>query len=509
MRFGLILGDQLSHQLATLKHLDRSQDVILMAEVLEEASYVPHHPQKIALIFSAMRHFAKELRAQGWKIRYQVFNRQSPIQSLLDFVQHQQQRYAADALLITHSGEYRLQQQIEQHWSKTLGIPVHCLEDDRFFCSLQQFQTWASKYKSLRMEYFYREMRKQSGYLMQDGQPIGGKWNYDSENRKRWSGQPALPPSLTFIQDQIDRDVMKLVKTEFAHHPGKIETFRWATTREQALQALAHFIQHALPSFGDHQDAMVYGEDDLFHSRLSPYLNCGLLTPREVCDAAETAYVQGHAPLNAVEGFIRQILGWREYVRGIYWLKMPEYAQLNALQSSRPLPGYYWTGKTKMACMAEAIRNTLQHAYAHHIQRLMVTGNFALLSGLDPEEVCQWYLSVYADAYEWVELPNTLGMVLYADAGVMASKPYAASGNYIHKMSDYCRHCHYNVKTKTAQDSCPFNSLYWYFLSTHAAQLNSNPRMRMIYQGFARMPPEEKQAILQHAEQLLANLEDL
>ncbi len=509
MRFGLILGDQLSHNLATLKYLDRTQDILLMAEVLEEASYVPHHLQKIALIFSAMRHFAKKLKAQGWKIRYHTFNRKNNIATLLDFVQRQQQQYSAEALFITQSGEYRLQHQIEQHWSNTLGMPVYCVPDDRFFCSPQQFRNWSMKYKNLRMEYFYREMRKQTGYLMQDGQPIGGKWNYDRENRKRWSGNPPLIDPLEFERDQIDRDVLDLVKNEFPSHPGQIESFRWATTREDALRNLQHFIKHALPHFGDHQDAMVYGQDYLFHSLLSPSLNCGLLLPSEVCDAAEKAYFQGHAPLNAVEGFIRQILGWREFVRGLYWLKMPEYAQQNHLQYSRALPSYYWTGKTQMACMAESLRNTLQHAYAHHIQRLMVTGNFALLSGIDPEEICQWYLAVYADAYEWVELPNTLGMVMYADAGILASKPYAASGNYIHKMSNYCEHCHYNVKTKTEEDSCPFNSLYWYFMIKNSAHFRANPRMNIVYQRLDQMPEDEKHKILNHADSLLSRIENL
>ncbi len=507
MRFGLILGDQLHHQLATLKALDRTRDVILMAEVVEEVTYVNHHPQKIALIFSAMRHFAKELKAEGWRVRYHTFQPARPIRSLLDFVQAQQQLFPVTELVITHCGEYRLQQQIEQHWSQQLQLPVQCLNDNRFFCSPEQFRKWASRYQTLRMEYFYREMRKQTSYLMQGQQPVGQQWNYDSANRKAWSGSPPLPTPLHFERDQIDLEVLQLVEYEFPNHPGSLDDFRWATTRSNALLALQHFIDHSLPYFGDYQDAMVQGADTLFHSLLSPYLNCGLLLPREVCDAAEAAHHAGHAPLNAVEGFIRQILGWREYVRGIYWLYMPEYANRNALQHSAPLPQFYWTGRTRMNCMAECFRNTFQHAYAHHIQRLMVTGNFALLTGVDPEQISEWYLAVYADAYAWVELPNTLGMVMHADGGLMASKPYAASGNYIHKMSDYCKHCSYNVKTRTEPDSCPFNSLYWYFMIRHEAIFRNHPRMGMIYQQLDKL--KDRQQIISHAQQLLSQINEL
>jgi deoxyribodipyrimidine photolyase-related protein len=507
MRFGLILGDQLNHQIATLKYLNQEEDIILMAEVLEETTYVAHHPQKIALIFSAMRHFAKELKAQGWKVRYHPFKRESDIKKLVDFIADQQQCYPANALVVTQCGEYRLQHEIENIWSAALKLAIVCLDDDRFFCSLEQFKQWSTQHKTLRMEYFYREMRKQTQYLIHEQQPVGGQWNFDQANRKAWTGEPPLISALVFERDQIDQDVIELVKKEFAHHIGNIESFHWATTRQNALLALNHFIANRLPYFGDYQDAMIYGSDFMFHSLLSPYLNCGLLLPREVCDAAQSAYYNGQAPLNAVEGFIRQILGWREYVRGIYWLSMPEYRNQNTLQSTTALPQYYWTGETKMACMAECFRNTFQHAYAHHIQRLMVTGNFALLAGVHPNEICEWYLAVYADAYEWVELPNTLGMVMHADAGLMASKPYAASGNYIHKMSNYCQHCAYNVKTKTEADSCPYNSLYWYFMHRHEALFRHNPRMAMLYKTFDRLP--DKAQIIAHAQSLLTQLDQL
>ena len=463
--------------------------------------------RKLPLIFSAMRHFAKELKAEGWRVRYHAFKSDSPIRSLLDFVESQQQLLPVTELVITHCGEYRLQQQIEQYWSQQLQLPVQCLNDERFFCSPEQFRHWASRYQTLRMEYFYREMRKQTGYLMQGQQPFGEQWNYDSANRKAWAGNPPLPAPLHFEHDQIDLDVLELVEREFSRHSGSLDNFRWGTTRSNALLALEHFITHSLPHFGDYQDAMVQDSDMLFHSLLSPYLNCGLLLPKEVCDAAEAAYHAGHAPLNAVEGFIRQILGWREYVRGIYWLYMPEYASRNALQHSAPLPQFYWTGRTRMNCMAECFRNTFQHAYAHHIQRLMVTGNFALLTGVDPQQISEWYLAVYADTYEWVELPNTLGMVMHADSGLMASKPYASSGNYIHKMSDYCKHCSYNVKTRTELDSCPFNSLYWYFMIRNEAKFRTHPRMGMIYRQLDKL--KDRHQIISHAQQLLSQINEL
>lgn len=512
MRIGLILGDQLSHSLATLRSLDPTQDRIVMAEVMQEAEYVPHHPQKIALILSAMRHFAAELRQHGWTVDYWTLQPDAPERSLLDVLQHYVNLHQPTKICITECGEYRLQHAIDSTWAATLGCPVQVFEDDRFFCRLADFAAWGKGKKQLRMEFFYREMRKKTGYLMQGGatpEPVGGQWNFDADNRKRWTGKPAFPKPLEFERDAIDRDVLALVKSQFAQHSGELEPFRWATTRSQALQALDFFIKHALAHFGDYQDAMVQGEGFLFHSVLSPYMNCGLLLPREVCEAALQAFERGDAPLNAVEGFIRQILGWREYVRGIYWLLMPDYAEQNGLANTRQLPQFYWSGQTQMACMADSFANTFNHAYAHHIQRLMVTGNFALIAGIAPKAICEWYLAVYADAYEWVELPNTLGMVMHADGGYLGSKPYAASGNYIHKMSNHCSQCHYNVKTRSESDSCPFNSLYWHFLIRHREQFAPNPRMGMIYRSFDKMAQSEQTAVLERAEQLLANLDSL
>lgn len=514
MKIGLILGDQLTLTLASLRVLDPTQDRLIMAEVMEEATYVPHHPQKIALIFSAMRHFCAELRQQGWQVNYYSFDPERHEQSLIAILEKSVEDLSPEALIMTQCGEYRLQHQMDLQWRKTLGVPVEIYGDDRFICTTSEFADWADGRKQLRMEYFYREMRRKTGYLMtKEGKPEGDQWNFDADNRKRWKGDPPLPPPPEFERDQIDKDVLTLVHTHFSEHlpehPNSLENFHWATTREQAIQALRYFVKHGLPYFGDYQDAMVKDESRLFHSLLSPYINCGLLTAKEVCDDVEKAYKTGHIPLNAAEGFIRQVIGWREYVRGIYWLKMPSYAKANNLNHTRELPSYFWTGKTRMACMADSFKNTFNNAYAHHIQRLMITGNFSLIAGLAPEAVCEWYLAVYADAYEWVELPNTLGMVLHADEGYLGSKPYAASGNYINKMSDYCKGCEYQVKTATDEDSCPFNSLYWNFIHRHKDTFAKNQRMSMIYRNFERMDSNKRDAIIARSNHLLEHLNEL
>ena len=509
MRVGLILGDQLSHTLPTLRELDHHCDLLVMAEVLEEATYVKHHKQKIALLFSAMRHFGQELQQRGWQLHYHFFDTKSPSISLLDAVSAAIRQLDVSELIVTECGEYRLQSQIQETWSAALRCPVTVLSDSRFIISHEEFNHWASGRKQLRMEYFYREVRRKTGLLMDGNNPLGGQWNFDADNRQAYKGKPTLPVRPVFQRDTIDSDVISLVEEHFTTHPGELSDFNWPTTREQALTALNSFITEHLPYFGQFQDAMTRHQHFMFHSLLSTSLNCGLLDPLEVCRAAEKAYYDGTVPLNAAEGFIRQIIGWREYVRGLYWLLMPAYKNQNYLQHSRSLPHYYWTGKTDMLCMRESLHNTLTNAYAHHIQRLMVTGNFALLAGIEPRLVCDWYLAVYADAYEWVELPNTLGMALYADGGVMASKPYAASGSYINRMSDYCKSCRYQVKTSTDPDSCPFNSLYWHFINRHQPVLEHNARMGMIYRNWKRMDSAKKQAILSRADIVLKNIETL
>jgi deoxyribodipyrimidine photolyase-related protein len=496
----LVLADQLTPSLASLQDCDIRHDWILMAEVKTEATYVKHHKKKIALLFSAMRHFALRLQAEGYQLNYTRYEDADNAGSLFAQVKLACERYKIDKVLVTHPGEYRVLQDMLS-WQQQLGIEVEIREDDRFLSSLDSFASWADGRKQLRMEYFYRDMRKYLNLLMDDDQPSGGKWNFDSDNRKPLPDKAIVPKPTTFAADQITTEVLALVERHFADHFGNLDNFGFAVTREQALLVLQEFIHHRLVNFGDYQDAMAQGQPWLYHSHISFYLNCGLLLPREVLNAAEQAYRSGEAPLNAVEGFIRQVLGWREYVRGLYWLKMPQMKQQNFLQAKRKLPDFYWHGRTKMNCLSQCITETIDNAYAHHIQRLMVLGNFALLAGIDPDEVNEWFLIVYADAYEWVELPNVSGMILFADGGELASKPYAASGAYIHKMSNYCQHCHYNVKEKNGAQACPFNYLYWDFLDRNADKLANNARLTMPYRTLNKMS-DEKRAMI-HSDSLI------
>jgi deoxyribodipyrimidine photolyase-related protein len=351
------------------------------------------------------------------------------------------------------------------------------------------------------MEYFYREMRKRHDVLMQGDSPEGGQWNFDADNRQAFgaAGPGTLPPRTVFEPDASTREVIALVQARFASHPGTLDDFAWPVTREQALVALQRFITERLPLFGRYQDAMWPGEPWLYHAHLAAALNLKLLQAREVVDAAVAAYRAGAAPLASVEAFVRQILGWREYVRGIYWMRMPGYAELNALDAHEDLPDWYWTGATDMACLRDAITQTLQHGYAHHIQRLMVTGLFALMYGVQPRQVHAWYLAVYVDAVEWVELPNTLGMSQYADGGLMASKPYVATGKYIQRMSPHCQGCRYDPAQRTGETACPFTTLYWDFLMKHEATLAGNPRMALQVKNVARLNDVQKQAIRERA----------
>ncbi|MGL5446868.1 MAG: cryptochrome/photolyase family protein [Rhabdaerophilum sp.] len=504
-----VLGDQLTRSLSSLRDLDPARDMVLMVEVAAEASYVRHHKQKIAFLFSAMRHFAEELRAEGIPVDYVRLDDAGNTQSFGDELERAIARHSPSAVIMTEPGEWRVAEMM-QDWRETLPVPLEIRDDDRFLCSRAVFSHWAKGRKQYRMEFFYREMRRATGFLMAGDAPEGGQWNFDPENRKSLPRGQRLPPRKRFEPDAITRDVLRLVASRFADHFGDLEPFGWGVTRADALRALDHFIADCLPSFGDFQDAMKTGEDFLYHSIISPYLNAGLLTAREVCERAEAAYRAGRAPLNATEGFIRQILGWREFVRGLYWHEMPGYAETNHFDAQRPLPWFYWSGETDMKCMEECIRTTRQHAYAHHIQRLMVTGNFALLAGIKPSEIEEWYLAVYADAYEWVELPNVHGMVMHADGGLLGSKPYAASGAYIHRMSDYCAGCAYDPAIKLGPGACPFNFLYWNFLIENEAKLAKNPRMAMPYRTLKGMDPMRQQEIAKQAQTFLkSQLQDV
>ena len=501
-RLVLVLGDQLTPSIAALKAADKARDVVVMAEVAAETGYVPHHPKKIAFLFAAMRKFAKRLEAEGWRVAYSRLDDPGNAGSIGGELLRRAEEFGASQVLATEPGEWRLIEALNAH-----PLDLRLLEDDRFLCSHAEFDTWAEGRKSLRMEFFYREMRRKTALLMDGDQPEGGQWNFDHDNRK---GPPKgltgpVPPR--FEPDPVTDEVLELVEARFGAHFGDLYPFWFATDPSQAEAALDHFIAHALPRFGDYQDAMVRGQDFLFHSVLSVYINAGLLDPLTVCRRAEAAYRAGQAPLNAVEGFIRQIIGWREFVRGVYFREGPGYADRNALGHRRKLPALYWGGDTDMRCLKEAVGVTRRESYAHHIQRLMVTGNFALLAGVDPLEVHEWYLAVYADAYEWVEAPNTVGMSQFADGGVVGSKPYVSSGNYIAKMSDYCQSCTYGVKVKRGPDACPFNLLYWHFLLRHRTRFAQNPRMGQIYRTWDRMDEDHRAAVLADAERLLARLD--
>jgi deoxyribodipyrimidine photolyase-related protein len=502
----LILADQLSEPVAALQELDRARDVVMLCEVMEEATYVPHHPKKIAFLFSAMRHFAAELEEQGVTVRYVALDDPDNTGSFTGEVARAVETLRPAALVVTEPGEWRVLEMMRS-WQGVLNIPVHILEDTRFCANHAAFASWAAGKKQLRMEFFYREMRKAHRILIEpDGTPTGGAWNYDKDNRKPPKAGMTSPPRIAHAKSRTTQQVLQLVLDRFSHHFGTLEPFHYAVTRAQALMELDHFISDLLPHFGDYQDAMVAGEPYLYHALISSYLNAGLLLPLEICHKAEAAYRAGKAPLNAVEGFIRQILGWREYIRGIYWHLMPAYGARNGLQATRPLPAFYWTAETRMACVAEAVRHTRDHAYSHHIQRLMVTGNFALLAGLDVKQVQDWYLAVYSDAYEWVEMPNTLGMALYGDGGVVASKPYAASGKYIHRMSNFCKTCAYDPDEMTGEKACPFNALYWDFLVRHADQFRGNQRMPYVFSTWDKFAPEKQAAIRAQAERTLAKM---
>ncbi|MFN5588714.1 MAG: cryptochrome/photolyase family protein [Holosporales bacterium] len=504
----LILADQLSASISSLHGVDKAQDTVMLCEVMEEARYVPHHPKKIAFLFSAMRHFAAELEESGVRVRYVKLDDASNTGSFTGEVQRAAKELKPSRLIVTEPGEYRVLDMMKG-WHEKLGIPVEIVSDTRFLATHAEFDVWAQGKKQFRMEFFYREMRKKYAVLMEpDEKPSGGVWNYDKQNRKPPKVGMTSPPRLSHKKSAITQDVLALVKDTFSHHFGTLEPFFYAVTRKQALMELDHFVTHILPNFGDYQDAMVAGEPYLYHSLLSSYLNAGLLLPLEICQKAEAAYRASKAPLNAVEGFIRQILGWREYIRGIYWHFMPEYGQRNTLNATHPLPDFYWGATTHMFCVAESVRHTRDHAYSHHIQRLMITGNFALLAGLDVKAVQAWYLAVYSDAYEWAEMPNTLGMALFGDGGVVASKPYAASGKYIHRMSNYCETCTFDPDEMTGEKACPFNALYWDFLVRHEQKFRRNQRMPYVFSTWDKFTPEKQKAIRAQAALSLQKMAD-
>ena len=501
-RLVLVLGDQLTPDVAALAAADKARDVVVMAEVRDEAAYVRHHPKKIALIFAAMRKFAARLREDGWQVAYTAYDDADNAGSIPGELLRRAEETGAQRVLATRPGEWRLIELLGD-----LPIPLEQLEDTRFIASHAEFDAWAEGRKELRMEYFYREMRRKTGLMMEGDKPAGGKWNYDHDNRKPAKGDLFAPKPLWFDPDDTTRQVLDLVDANFGDSFGALRPFGYATDAAQAGEVLDHFIAHALPGFGDYQDAMLQSDRFLYHSLLSAYLNIGLLDPLEVCRRVEAAWKDGACPINAAEGFIRQIIGWREYMRGIYFREGPDYPTRNSLGHDRALPDLYWGAETRMNCLSHAVAQTRDDAYAHHIQRLMVTGNFALLAGVDPAQVHDWYLSVYIDAFEWVEAPNTVGMSQFADGGVVGSKPYVSSGAYIDRMSDYCGDCAYKVKDKTGPAACPFNLLYWHFLMRHRDRFAKNPRMAQMYRTWDRMDETRRDTVLKDADAFLARLD--
>ena len=501
-----VLGDQLSLDLSSLTDADPAETVILMMEVAEETTYVRHHKKKIAYILSAMRHHAARLREEGWRVEYVALDDPESTASFTGEVARAVQRHDPTRIVVTEAGEFRVQAALES-WETLFGVPVDIRADTRFLATHAEFDTWAEGRRDLVMEFFYREMRRKTGLLMDGAKPVGDRWNFDKENRKPAERDLLMPRPLAFAPDETTQAVTALVAARFADHPGTLDGFDYAVTAADAARQADAFFAHALPQFGDYEDAMLVGERFLWHSILSPYLNSGLLDPLDLCRRAEAEYRAGRAPLNSVEGYIRQILGWREYMRGIYWREGPDYVDRNFFGNTRMLPDFYWTGDTDMRCLAESLGQTLETAHAHHIQRLMVTGNFALLIGADPKAVHLWYLEVYIDAYEWVELPNTLGMSQYGDGGLLGSKPYAASGAYIDRMSDYCRHCRYDVKQRVGPNACPFNALYWDFLARNRDKLGPNRRLAMPYRTWDRRTPDTQAATRAQAAGFLANLD--
>ncbi|MDF1586344.1 cryptochrome/photolyase family protein [Marinimicrococcus flavescens] len=502
-----LFADHLSRSIASLADLDPAHDVVLLTEVAGEAEAVPHHPKKVAFLFSAMRHFAAGLAEEGIRVDYVKLDDPANTQSFTGELRRAMRRHGAERVVVAEPGEWRVLQELRA-WRERHDVAVEIREDERFFCTTNDFARWWQKRRQPRMESFYRLMREQTGLLMEgEGEPAGGRWNFDKENRKPPPRDVEFTGPLRIEPDRVTSEVIALVERCYGKRFGDLEPFWFAVTAADAAQALEHFIETALPRFGDWQDAMLEGESFLCHAAISQYLNAGLLLPRDVCARAEQAWREGRVPINSAEGFIRQVLGWREYVRGIYWQEMPGYARLNGLGARRRLPDFYWTGRTEMACLREVVDQTRREALSHHIQRLMVTGNFALLAGVDPQEVCEWYLAVYADAVEWVELPNTLGMALHADGGLLGSKPYAASGAYIRRMSDFCASCRFDVRRKNGPGACPFNYLYWNFLVENRKALGGNPRLRNAYATLDRLPKERLKAIRADSRAFLEGLE--
>ena len=503
----LILGDQLNHEHSWFD--EKNPDIFyVMAEMRQETDYVKHHIQKVVAFFQSMRNFSEYLKENGHEIRYYKISDKDNPNELPDLLSNLISKEKIECFEYQLPDEYRLDVQLKD-FCESLKIDFKAFDSEHFYTSRTELSEFFDGKKSLLMENFYRMMRKKHHVLMQGSQPEGNLWNFDKDNRLKYKGQVPVPDAIGFNQN-IDEILSEIEKANVATF-GKIDSknFNWPTSRKACLVQLKYFCENLLKHFGDFEDAMHTDEKFLFHSRLSFAMNSKMLSPKEVIETVVDFYHKNEdeITISQVEGFVRQILGWREYVRGIYWKEMPNYARMNALENHHKLPDFYWTGKTKMNCMQKALLQSLEEAYAHHIQRLMIIGNFSLLTQIHPDEVDAWYLGVYIDAIEWVELPNTRGMSQYADGGILATKPYVSSGSYINKMSNYCSSCHYNVKEKLTENACPFNSLYWHFLDEKKEYFANNQRMAMMMSLLKKMKAEELYAIKQKAVAIIENMD--
>ncbi len=496
----MILGDQLDPQRPALASLDPGRDAVLMVEVEDEATHVTSHRQRTALFLTAMRHHALELMQRGWRVRYVRLDDRSNTGTFTGEAERAVRLLRADTLRLVMPSEHRVLRRVAE-WPSRCGVPVDILPDPHFLTPIDAFWEWATARSQLVMEHFYRWQRTRLDILIgKDGKPHGGRWNFDTQNRKAFRTSPPPVECRRFRPDQVTNDVLRLVGRTFPNAPGHLDDFGWPVTRRQSRAALRDFITHRLPTFGPYQDAMWRGEPFLFHSLLSPAMNLKLLRPREVVDAALHALASGHAELPSVEGFVRQIVGWREFIRGVYWTRGVGYGEHNALDEHGKLPAFYWTGETDMACLSESIGQVLRYGYGHHIQRLMVTGNFALTAGIHPRAISDWYLGMYVDAVDWVTLPNTLGMVMHADGGIVGTKPYAATGKYIQRMSNYCDGCRYDPAKRHGAEACPFTTFYWDFLVRHRSRFAKNPRMALALTHVERMRPSQRRTIRSQAD---------
>ena len=503
----VVLGDQLDDTAPALVGFDRSRDAVWMAEAEEEATHVWCHKLRVGFFFSAMRHFRDQLREKGHAVHYhELTTRRSEDRGkdLSTILRKDLRALRPERVVMTMSGDHRVQQALTETVAAT-DVELEVLPDSHFYCSPEEFEAFAEGKKAVRMEIFYRWMRKRHRILVsEDGEPEGGDWNYDKENRESFGskGPDSLPHPLGFPPDALTREVLSLVETRFRKHPGRLAQFDLPVTRRDAKRLMRHFVAKMLPAFGRYEDAMWQGEPFLYHSRLSSSLNLKLINPRECVDAAARAYAEGKAPLNSVEGFVRQILGWREYIRGVYWLHMPSYRELNFLNHRLDVPSFFWDGDTDLACVKDCMGHVLDHGYAHHIERLMVLGLLAQLIGVHPLRFHEWHLAMYVDAIDWVSLPNALGMSQFGDGGVVGSKPYCATGSYINRMGNHCRGCRYDPKQAIGENACPFTTLYWDFLHRHYETLRKNPRMGFQVRNLERKRDFEMKDISERAKEL-------